>query len=91
MLSAFSPAVQHLRVVAAADSAVQRRLYRFNQAAAFFTVTAICAAFGQPPSTLPTSFVLPVSAAFRADHVGAEEGVGAPGLQRQGLGCVIFV
>lgn len=26
----------------------------------------------------------------RADHVGAEEGVGAPGLQRQGLGGVIF-
>ncbi len=32
----------------------------------FFSVTAMCAAFGQPPSTLPTSLVLPVSAAFHA-------------------------
>ncbi|MBD3703502.1 hypothetical protein IE985_20325 [Klebsiella pneumoniae] len=51
----------------------------------------MCAAFGQPPSTLPTSLVCAGQRRLpRANHVGAEEGVGSSGLQGQRLGGIIL-
>jgi hypothetical protein len=51
----------------------------------------MCAAFGQPPSTLPTSLVFPVSAAFQAPITFGPKGVGATGLNGQRLGGIILV